>query len=115
MPEAARFYLSGGTVAAQLNGMPLPADSGTALGKVVMWDLIGKLRAGKNVLAIQAAMPQTPPAAVYPLIELKISTQVYFAKPPGSAAPLPPEQVRQDVYQFPYIKNFSQDQGGVKK
>jgi hypothetical protein len=116
MPNAARFYLSAsGPATAHINGTPLPADSATTLGKVTLWDLMGRLRAGKNVVAVKAAAPAAAPAAVYPLIELKIAMQIYFAKPPGSDTPLPPEQVRQDVYRFPYIKNFSPEQGGTKK
>jgi TolA-binding protein len=113
-PRAARFYCFGtGTPVIFINNHLLAADSGAALGQVAMWDLVGKLRFGKNVLAIR--MGAAGQGALYPLIEFTVPTRLYVPRPPGADKPLTAEQVRPDVYQFPFIKNFSPETNAGKQ
>jgi hypothetical protein len=115
-PRSGALYLSAeGAVSAFINGRPLSSDSGTKVtANVAMWDLTGKFKTGKNVLAIKLA-PQATNAAVYPLLQLKIGHTEYAAKPPLCDKPLPSEQVRADAYEFPFIKNFDREKGASKQ
>jgi TolA-binding protein len=116
LPRAASLYLAAaGTFSAYVNGQPLAADSGTALAKVTMWDLMGKLKAGKNIIAVSVASASAAQVLLYPLIEMKVAHTEYAAKPPLADKPLTSEQVRPDTYKFPLIKNFDIDKGASKR
>ena len=73
-PRNARFYLfSTGVSSVFINGKPLPADSGTLLAKVTVWNITGKLRKNKNLVAIKVSAPAPVAGAVYPLFVLKLT------------------------------------------
>jgi hypothetical protein len=116
-PRAARFYCFGtGALMVSINGLSLAADSGTALGKVTMWDLTGKVRRGKNVMAVRMGAPlQAGQNTLSPLIEVTLPTRLYVPRPPGADTPMTAEEIRPDVYQFPFIRNFSPEAGAQKQ
>jgi TolA-binding protein len=115
-PSAAALFLTAdGTPYPFVNGQPLPIDSAAAAGaaaKAISWDLAGKLKNGKNVIAIKVA-PKNAAATLSPLLQLKLVHTEYSAKPPATDAPLPSDQVRADVYKFPPLKNFDHAQGAT--
>lgn len=116
MPLAATLVLhSTGTISVFLNGAPVSPDSISATTKTGSWNLIGKLRTGKNALGIKIAAIGTAPGILYPMLVLRISRMSFSARPPGQDKPFSDEEIRSDVYKFPFIKNFSPEGAVVKK
>ena len=115
-PRGGTLYLAAaGALSASANGQLLLPDSTSALAKVTTWDLAGKLKPGKNVVAIKLSAPPGDAGNVYPLIVVKVAHTEYAAKPPLAEKPLPSEAVRPDVYKFPYINNFDLEKGASKQ
>jgi tetratricopeptide (TPR) repeat protein len=116
MPLAATLVLnSTGSVSVFLNGIPISPDSISATTKTGSWNLIGKLRTGKNALAVTVSTAVPAPCVMYPMLVLRISSLSFMAQPPGQEKQLSDEDVRSDVYKFPFIKNFSPEGAVVKK
>lgn len=115
-PHSATLYLSsGGPVEVYFNGDLLARDTSLTLAaKALSWDLMGKIRKGKNVIAIRAISRDETSNGVFPLLLMSVGTKVSLPKPPGFNKPLAAEEVREDVYKFPSIKNFSPEQKEVK-
>jgi len=74
--------------------------------KAKKWDLIGKLREGKNVLAIYVKNNIKLGFGCMPSLTYSVLTNAYVPKPPQSTVPLDPKQVSEGAYQFPVIANF---------
>ena len=109
MPHSAILHVAAkGSVEIFLNGHLLAVDTTSGLAKSAhSWDLMGKIRNGKNVLAVKVESKNDTDYGFYPLVVMNIGTQIPLPKPPGSKKPLLPEEVKIDTYKFPYIKNFS--------
>jgi tetratricopeptide (TPR) repeat protein len=116
MPLAATLMLhSTGTVSVFLNGIPVAPDSISATTKTGSWNLIGKLRTGKNAFAIKVSTTGPAAGILYHMLVLRISRLSFAARPPGQDKHLSDEEIRSDVYKFPFIKNFSPEGAAVKK
>ena len=116
MPLAATLVLhSTGTASVFLNGIPVAPDSISATTKTGSWNLMGKLRTGKNALTVQVLTTVTAPGTLYPMLVLRIAHQSFTAQLPGQEKQFSDEDIRSDVYKFPFIKNFSLEKAGVKK
>jgi hypothetical protein len=116
MPLAATLVLhSTGTISVFLNGAPVSPDSISVTTKTGSWNLMGKLRTGKNTLGIKITAIGTAPGILYPMLVLRISRMTFSARPPGQDKPFSDEEIRSDVYKFPFIKNFSPEGAVVKK
>jgi TolA-binding protein len=100
-----------------LNEKPLmPAAGDTAdWTKAKQWDLIGKLRDGKNVLAVFVRNNIRMGYGLLPLLSYTVSTNAFLPQPPQSTTPLDPRLVAEGVYQFPAITNFVMPAAQVKK
>jgi hypothetical protein len=117
MPMRAKMFLAGqDTMVVRINGVTLPKDSVTFKDNVYSWNVLNTLRTGKNILIIKAKAANGADRAVYPLLKMDIATKVTLPKPPGFNKPLAAQDVRNDIYQFPFIKNFSPEpeQGASK-
>jgi hypothetical protein len=108
MPLAAALVLhSTGAASVFCNGIPVSPDSISAATQTGSWNLMGKLRTGKNAIAIKVSTTGSSPGTIYPMLVLRISRMSFAAQPPGQDTMLSEEEVRSDVYKFPVIKNFS--------
>lgn len=109
-PHEADLYVAAtGHFDVYLNGAPLP-DNDTVRGQWTearQWDLLGKLRNGKNVLAIRARAAADTAFGVFPFVRLMVAKAEYLPQPPGFDQPFSREVVAEGTYQFPFIKNFS--------
>ena len=76
---------------------------------------MGKLRTGKNALSVRVSTIGTAPGTLYPMLVLRIAHQSFTAQLPGQEKQLSDEDLRSDVYKFPFIKNFSLEGAAVKK
>jgi tetratricopeptide (TPR) repeat protein len=94
--------------------VPAPGDSADWT-KAKNWDLMGKLRDGKNVLALRATANTKAGYGVMPYCTYTVSTNEYLPQPPGSTTPLDPKQVAEGAYAFPAIANFPVPAAAVKK
>lgn len=92
-----------------LNGKMLVRDSVSVIkwNKADFWDLAGKMRQGKNVLAIEAINNIRSGYGVFPLIVMKVPLNEYLPRFPGAKDVVDKKLVSEDTYSFPYIKNFS--------
>jgi TolA-binding protein len=108
MPLAAALVLhSTGAASVFCNGIPVSPDSISAATQTGSWNLMGKLRTGKNAIAIKVSTTGSSPGTIYPMLVLRISRMSFAAQPPGQDTMLSEKEVRSDVYKFPVIKNFS--------
>jgi TolA-binding protein len=100
-----------------LNGQALPVDSTqmSSWRKVRIWDLAGKLRDGKNVLAISVRNSSHAGYGVFPVLSMKTTEYEYIPQPPGSDSPLDPKEIADGSFKFFFIKNFSEDAKETKK
>lgn len=116
-PDSALFFFaSKGPAVVFINGELLMSDTSASMGfEARSWDLLGKIRKGKNVIAIQAESRSNDDNGIFPLLLMSIRTTVSVPKPPDYEEPLSSEQVTEDVYKFPFIKNFSPEQKEAKQ
>jgi hypothetical protein len=117
-PPKAKLYLAAiDQVDAYLNGALLPPDTSTSAlwNKAHVWDLQGKMRSGKNVIALTVKNNIKMGYGVYANMVYTATADEYVPQPPGSPAPLEIKSVAQGVYVFPVIKNFLEKTGPVKK
>lgn len=71
------------------------------------WDLIGKLRQGKNAIAIEVMADRGSRITLYPYLQLHISTFSYLPRYPNSEEILDKKVVAEEIYTFPWIHNYS--------
>jgi TolA-binding protein len=71
------------------------------------WDLMGKLREGKNVLAVYVNAAGLGAYGLMPYCSYTVLANDFLPQPPGCAAPLDPRQVSESAYVFPVITNFT--------
>ncbi|MBN1128638.1 MAG: tetratricopeptide repeat protein, partial [Chitinispirillaceae bacterium] len=115
-PDEATFLLyTSGTPTVLLNGTVIAPDVDPSAGKPAEWTITKRVRTGINVLAIHHASGNPAPAALYPLLRMTATRQTFVPRPPGKEPPLSADEVRQDVYQFPFIKNFNLEGEVAKK
>ena len=103
--------------AVYLNGTELPVDSlhRASWKKTRFWDLNGKIRDGKNVLAVAVRNRSGAAWGMFPELRMKTIDYEYVAQPPGADAPLDAGEIADGVFKFLYIKNFSDDVKDSKK
>jgi tetratricopeptide (TPR) repeat protein len=103
--------------AVYLNEKPLapsPADT-LQWTKAKKWDCMGKLREGKNVLAVFVKNNVKTEYGFMPYLSYTVSTFEYLPQPPGTTSPLDPKKVAEGTYVFPAIANFSLPVAAAKK
>ncbi|MBN2035533.1 MAG: tetratricopeptide repeat protein [Chitinispirillaceae bacterium] len=116
MPRAATLHLhSTGALKVMLNGVALAPEAKTSPSPITTYNMFDAIRSGKNVLGIKLSPSGSSQGVLFPLISVTLASQVFVAKPPGGEKVLLPEEIRADVYEFPFIKNFSQETGVVQK
>ena len=104
---------STGPAAVYLNGTAVEGDS-TVSGpwtRTRTWNVMGRLREGKNVIAVRAEGGAAGGDGVFPYLTVMVPQADYVPKPPGFDVPLAAEDVAVDVYKFPFVKNFSPENG----
>jgi TolA-binding protein len=115
-PQSATFLLhAGNTASVLLNGSVIAPDAVPSTGKPATWTISGKVQTGKNVLAIRLSSDGIKPVVLHQLLRITTVHQTFVPRPPGSETELTADKVREDVYQFPIIKNFSLEGEVAKK
>jgi TolA-binding protein len=108
IPYAATLLLDvSGSPLVFLNGASTAPDSISSAAKIGTWNLSGKLRTGKNALAIKLMIKGTEPGVLNALLIIRIARQTFVAQVPGQDQPLSDASIQPDVYKFPIIKNFT--------
>jgi TolA-binding protein len=74
--------------------------------KAKTWDLMGRMREGKNVLAVYVKNNIRMGYGLMPLLSYTVSTSEFLPQPPQSTMPLDLRQTAEGAYQFPVITNF---------
>jgi hypothetical protein len=93
---------------------PQPGDTADWT-KAKTWNLMGKMRDGKNVLAIYVTNNIRMGYGLMPLISYTVSTSEFLPQPPQSVSPLDPRQAAEGAYRFPAIANFAIPAAQVNK
>jgi hypothetical protein len=116
-PRAVLYLMAIDQVDAYLNGILLPRDSAMSASwnKACMWDLQGKIRSGKNVIALAVKNNIKMAYGVFPYLVYTSTTNDYLPQPPGSPAPLDTKLVAEGTYVFPSIRNFPETKAHMKK
>jgi len=109
LPGSAELYLAAqGTVSIYLNAERLLPDTAlTFTSGAVKINLLGKLRRGRNLVAIGVVPQDMSGYGIYPLILLSSGTDVALPQPPGYDAPMAVQDAAVDKYVFPEIRNFT--------
>ncbi len=94
------------TVFINENKLPVDSTSTREWTNAQSWDLTGKLRQGKNVLAVDVNNTSQIGYGLYPYLTLTITTYDYVPKLPGSDKALDKNAISEDRYRFPKIVNF---------
>lgn len=97
-----------------VNEKALPPDT-SDWTKAKKWDLMGKLRDGKNVLAVRVKNNIRLGFGFMPYCTYAVSTNEFLPQPPGSASPLDPKLVAEGAYSFPTVANFLVPAAAAKK
>ncbi|MBD3392158.1 MAG: tetratricopeptide repeat protein [Chitinivibrionales bacterium] len=108
--EAKLFLASDGEFSLFLNGDSLASahDSAGVRAAARQWDLAGKLRQGKNVLAARVAHHRPGrPIGIMPYLSLTVTVYEYLPVFPGTDIPMERKLVSEGSWVFPYIKNYS--------
>ncbi|MBN1600802.1 MAG: tetratricopeptide repeat protein [Chitinispirillaceae bacterium] len=107
MPHESKLIFAGcGIYTIYLNGNLIGSDSSkTTPIPVKNYDLMGKVRSGKNIIAIKISSSGEQ-YGIKPLILYTTGAKTSYPKPPGYDKPLSLEEVRFDKYVFPKIANF---------
>jgi hypothetical protein len=88
----------------------LNPDSIFQWNRVQSWDLLGKIRPGKNVLAVVVINKSQIEYGLFPVLLLKITKNDYLPSFPNTEEILDKKRISEESYTFPYIKNFSIEQ-----
>lgn len=91
-----------------LNGADLPVDTPKALAwhQAQKVDLMGKIREGKNVIALCANNNLSLAYGVFPYLRYTVTGFDYVPQLPGEKGPRDPKEVAESAYAFPVLKNF---------
>jgi hypothetical protein len=117
-PQKCFLYLAAiGQVTAYLNGNFLEPDTAqsTSWNRAKKWDLVGKMREGKNVIALRVTTTTPTDYGVFPYVSYISEGSDYVPQPPGASLPMDPSLITEEKYQFPSIKNFPIPQRQAKK
>jgi len=117
-PVSAVFYCAAIDQAeVYLNGKPLQQDTALSAtwNKAHKWDLVGKMREGKNVIAVTVINNIQMGYGLLPYLLYSVMGYDYTPQPPGAAAPLDPALVSEEKYVFPLVKNFPVSRRQQKK
>jgi TolA-binding protein len=108
LKEAKLWVLAIDDYSVYFNEKPLPPQPGDTSDwtKAKSWTLMGKIREGKNVLAIYVKNNIRMGYGLMPLLTYTVSTSEFLPQPPQSIAPLDPKLTAEGTYQFPIIANF---------
>jgi hypothetical protein len=71
------------------------------------WDLMGKMREGKNLLAVYVKNNMRIGCGLLPLLTYTVVMAEYLPQPPGVQTPLDVKKVAEGTWTFPGITNFS--------
>jgi TolA-binding protein len=105
--ESKLVFAANGIYTIFINGSLIAIDSSIVTPvPVKTYDLMGKIRIGKNVLSIEVHTKQRDHYGIKPLIMFTTGTKSSHPKPPGFQKPMSLEEVRIDKYVFPEISNF---------
>jgi tetratricopeptide (TPR) repeat protein len=106
--QAVLFLASSDSCAVSLNGDPLHADT-AAIAPYALFEknLTGRLRQGKNVLAIAVSDNGDSIGAVLPYASIRVAATEYLPVFPGAEEPLAPDIVAEGNWSFPRMRNFS--------
>jgi tetratricopeptide (TPR) repeat protein len=118
VPQNAVLYCAGiDKYEAYLNGNRLAPDTtlSAVWNQAKKWDLTGKMREGKNVLALWAQNTINVGYGVFPYLTYSAAGADYLAQPPGAAAAMDPALIAEGKFAFPEIKNFSVSRQQPKK
>lgn len=112
VPEKATLRIAAhGVTDLYLNGKHIATDSLVShVPASITHDLTGKIRSGRNTLAVRVTQNRNLIKALFLRLRLQTEKSVILPKPPGFDKPLTPDEVRIDAYQFPVIKNFTLEQ-----
>jgi TolA-binding protein len=108
MPHESKLFLAGyGIYTIYLNGALIGSDSSkTSPVPVRTFDLMSKIRSGKNIIAIEINSLQKEHYGIKLLVSYTTGAKTSYPKPPGFQKALSLEEVRVDKYVFPKIANF---------
>jgi hypothetical protein len=109
VPLKAEFSLSAiDQFNAYLNGDSLFQDTCATLNwnHPHKWNLLGKIREGKNVLALFVKNSGLSEYGVFPYLAFTVTTREFLPQLPDAAAPTTLKAVSETAYDFPSIKNF---------
>jgi hypothetical protein len=107
--KAQLFVVAAADCRVYLNGQALdkPALAEGAWTRAVHWDLAGKLRQGKNAIAIRVVSATASACGLLPLLALTVTAYDYPPVFPGTQEPLDKQVVAEANWVFPFVKNFS--------
>jgi len=108
-PQKAVFYcVAIDQAEAYLNGKLLPPDTALSItwNRAQKWELAGKMREGKNVVALAVSNNIKMGYGVFPYLSYTSEGYDYAPQPPGASSPMDPDLVSEDKYVFPVVKNF---------
>ncbi len=116
LPQQVSFQMySRGKYSFYLNGVFTAPDSIANKGSdKSRYDLLGKFRKGYNTLAIEATTFNDSTFGICPFLSVISARSMKLPKPPGAASFISLEDVRDGVYVFPEIFNFSLTEGKNK-
>ncbi len=102
-------FTSTGNYTVYINEIKLVIDSTNSLqwDQAISWDLKGKLRKGKNVIALEVSNNNQSFYGIFPYLMYTITSYKYLPKLPNTDFILEEKDISEEVYVFPYIKNFS--------
>lgn len=92
-----------------LNGHQLSNDTSSQQQwtEARTWDLTGKLRKGKNILAVYVRNNTTLGYGLYPYLAYTVTDYDYLPKFPGMEDIIDKKEISEDTYVFPTIQNFT--------
>ncbi len=92
-----------------INDHRLVLDSTEALNwqRAARFDLLGKLRSGKNVISLHVKNNIQLTYGVWIRAQFVIQKSHYLPQPPGHTQPLSPDKVKKGNYDFPSVPNFT--------
>ena len=93
-----------------LNGVLLSQDTTRtdAWQQAKRLNVLGKLREGKNVIALYVKNTLNMGYGVFPYLHYIAAGYEYMAQLPDSLSPMDPKLVAENTYAFPVIKNFQE-------
>ncbi|MBD3344842.1 MAG: tetratricopeptide repeat protein [Chitinivibrionales bacterium] len=89
------------------NKLPVDSSQTVSFEKARKYTVTGMVREGKNVFAVHAEKQSNTMYGFIPYLEVNVTDHEYIPLPPGTNEPLDPEKIKESVYIFDFIENFS--------